>query len=98
MASDINVLKASSSAVLLSSGTVQQEIETFSTSILKMTFEGNKTVAAANFLTTSSQRHNRKSELVSLMRGSLSKSHLSLFVKEKQTAQQARSRQESEVS
>ena len=49
MASDINVLKASSSAVLLSSGTVQQEIdETFSTSILKMTFESTKTGAAAN--------------------------------------------------
>ena len=49
MASDINVLNASSSAVLLSSGTVQQEMETFSTSILKMTFESTKTGAAANF-------------------------------------------------
>ena len=49
MASDINVLSALSSAVLLSSGTQQSEIETFSTSIFKMTFESTKTGAAAIF-------------------------------------------------
>ena len=67
LASDINVLGASSALVLLSSGTRYPELETFSASIRKMTFKSTDTLRAATLKAPTSKFHHRKFKLIKLM-------------------------------